>query len=250
MLTIEPSTHTAPAYFTRVHIGVVYNCGMRCARWETAAAPDPDGIQLEKIQAYLREHTRIKWVWYDYACLPQGQRTAEESAIFKRMLNAVNMLYLGCSVLLLVDSSYPSRFWTQFEAWLSMQTCAADGLATAADDIRRWTLVCILGAKPQWEGDKLETMWRRAKADFALAELSRRDVTVTNQSDKDAQLPKIKKLDDQVRSAFSEMHGRSLKMRELAKRKRGEAAALLAEATRLEQEADAMDAQVDRVFGV
>ena len=213
-------------------------------------APDPDGIQLSEIQAYLRQHERIKWVWYDYACLPQGQRTAEENAIFKRMLNAVNMLYLGCSVLLLVDSSYPSRFWTQFEAWLSMQTCAAEGLATAADDVRRWTLVCILGAKPQWEGDKIETMWRRAKADFALKELSRRDVTVTNQSDKDAQLPKIKKLDDQVRAAFSEMHGKSREMRQLAERKRGEAAALLAEATRLEQEADAMDAQVDCAFGV
>ena len=49
---------------------------------------------------------------------------------------------------------------------------------------------------------------------------------------------------------IAEMHAKSRKKRELAERKRGEAAALLAEATRLEQEADAMDAHVDRAFGV
>ena len=31
------------------------------------------------------------------------------------------MLYLGMSVLILLDRSYSSRFWTNYEAWLSMQ---------------------------------------------------------------------------------------------------------------------------------
>ena len=46
-------------------------------------------------------------------CLPQGARTADELADFKRMLKEVNLLYLGTSVLILLDLSYLSRFWTQ-----------------------------------------------------------------------------------------------------------------------------------------
>ena len=37
------------------------------------------------------------------------------------MLLNVNYLYLSMPVLILLDLSYQSRFWTQFEAWLSMQ---------------------------------------------------------------------------------------------------------------------------------
>ena len=43
------------------------------------------------------------------------------------MLKKVNWLYLGCSVLVLLDLSYLSRFWTQFEAWLSFQTIGTEG---------------------------------------------------------------------------------------------------------------------------
>ena len=44
------------------------------------------------------------------------------------MLKNVNLLYLGCTVLLIVDLSYLSRFWTQFEAWLSMRHASWEGL--------------------------------------------------------------------------------------------------------------------------
>ena len=52
-----------------------------------------------------------------YWCMPQGNdRSDADKVRFKWMLQNVNLLYLGCSVLCLVDISYLSRFWTQFEA--------------------------------------------------------------------------------------------------------------------------------------
>lgn len=45
--------------------------------------------------------------------MPQGERTPAETVRFKRMLHNVNLLYLGCSVLALIDISYLSRFWVR-----------------------------------------------------------------------------------------------------------------------------------------
>ena len=39
-------------------------------------------------------------------------RTADDAAHFKWMLRNVNLLYLGCAVLIVMDISYLSRFWT------------------------------------------------------------------------------------------------------------------------------------------
>ena len=38
-------------------------------------------------------------------------RTPQQRADFKRMLKMVNLLYLGCRVLILLDKSYFGRFW-------------------------------------------------------------------------------------------------------------------------------------------
>lgn len=43
--------------------------------------------------------------------MPQGERTPAEQVAFKHMLTHVNLLYLGLSVLVLLDLSYMSRFW-------------------------------------------------------------------------------------------------------------------------------------------
>ena len=91
-------------------------------RWEDPSAPDGAGAQLRAIRAYLDAHPEVVGVWFDFWCMPQGkQRTLAEKVRFKHMLGNVNLLYLGCQVLALIDISYLSRFWTQFEAWLSMQ---------------------------------------------------------------------------------------------------------------------------------
>ena len=55
-------------------------------------------------------------------CLPQGEdRTAAQKVEFQRMLPNINLLYLGCRVLVLMDRTYMSRFWTSFEVRVRSQ---------------------------------------------------------------------------------------------------------------------------------
>jgi hypothetical protein len=46
-------------------------------------------------------------------CLAQGVRSPADKAEFRIMLPNINMLYLGCTVLVMMDRSYMSRFWTR-----------------------------------------------------------------------------------------------------------------------------------------
>ena len=81
-------------------------------RWEDPSAPDSEGVQMTAIKEYLDLHPAIEYVWYDYWCMPQGRdKTKEDLLNFKWMLQEINALYLGCSVLCLIDISYLSRFW-------------------------------------------------------------------------------------------------------------------------------------------
>ena len=81
--------------------------------------------------------------------MPQGEeKTAVQIADFKRMISQVNLLYLGTSVLILLDLSYVSRFWTQFEAWLSMQQATTGKLCRASGSERRETIVTIYNGTP------------------------------------------------------------------------------------------------------
>ena len=82
-------------------------------RWEERGDPDPKRKQFDALQDFLRERPRYRFVWVDYSCMPQGERTAQEKVDFKRMLRNVNLLYLGCSVLILLDGTYLSRFWVR-----------------------------------------------------------------------------------------------------------------------------------------
>jgi hypothetical protein len=108
------------------------------------------------------------------------------------------MLYLGTTVLILYDLSYASRFWTQFEAWLSMQFATPNGLKSAVGTkYARFHIVCIQNAAAQAElyTKALTDTWANKTPQQAFDILSKPDVTVTNQSDKLNQLPKIMKLD-------------------------------------------------------
>jgi hypothetical protein len=114
-------------------------------RWFARDAPDKDGLQLAEIRIYLEAHPEVQWVWYDYWCMPQGDRTPAQKVAFNYMLQNVNYLYLGCSVLILLDLSYLSRFWTQFEAWLSFQVPSPDGLLGPKADLWRSEAEFITG---------------------------------------------------------------------------------------------------------
>ena len=124
-----------------------------------------------------------------------------EKAEFEMMLPNINLLYLGATVLVLMDLSYLSRFWTQFEAWCSMQKCTTDGLVSAPEAERRAVIKCIHNAPPR-ERETLAEMWGHVTAQKAYETLSSSDVTVTNAKDKEMQLPKILKLDESVKEAM------------------------------------------------
>jgi len=115
------------------------------------------------------------------------------------------MLYLGTTVLILFDLSYLSRFWTQFEAWLSMQFATPNGLKSAVGTKNaRYHIVCIQGAAEQAEAHTkmLVDTWATKTPQQAFDFLSKPDVKVTNESDKHSQLPKIKALNKIVQDAF------------------------------------------------
>ena len=136
-------------------------------------------------------------------CMPQFDRTEDEQLSFRRMLSHVNLLYLGMKVLILLDVSYISRFWTQFEGWLSMQMVTAQGLKSAVgSNAVRHTIRCIYNAVQGIDDLRLIEMWATKTPLEAFTVLSRPDVSVTNQSDKDSQLPKIHEIDSQVQNGF------------------------------------------------
>jgi hypothetical protein len=115
------------------------------------------------------------------------------------------MLYLGTTVLILFDLSYLSRFWTQFEAWLGMQFATPNGLKSAVGTVNaRYHIVCIQNAAAQADAfaKVLTDQWATKTPQQAFDFLSKPDVTVTNQSDKEGQLPKIMALDATMQGAF------------------------------------------------
>lgn len=113
------------------------------SRWMNAKEPDGDGTQLRAIQHFLKtpENKRFHYVWYDYACCPQRRfdvasgnardRTADEEAVFRKTLESVNMLYLGCHVLILMDASCNQR-WPKPKRRRSARACPCCLLAPAS----------------------------------------------------------------------------------------------------------------------
>ena len=196
-------------------------------RWETDKAPDEKGAQLASVVAFVKSHPKVEFVWFDYWCMPQGSRTPSEQAEFDRQLPNINLLYLGGSVLLLVDLSYSSRFWTQYEAWLSMQEASPAGLRGAPPATRRCTIVCLWNAQPKYQGEQLIEMWASKSPEEAHQMLSQPDVTVTNTRDKEMQLPKIRGMALQVKEVLRAEEQRQRDREETRRRKASAELALL-----------------------
>ena len=75
-------------------------------RWDSVSEPDPTGEQLRAVRAYLVSNPRIELLFYDFSSMPQRERLPHEHLEFSRMLPNINLLYLGCSVLILMDRTY------------------------------------------------------------------------------------------------------------------------------------------------
>eukprot|EP00900_Chrysochromulina_parva_P018416 jgi/Chrpa1/26576/Chrysochromulina_OHIO_Genome00013222-RA len=178
-------------------------------RWEEPGRPDVDGVQLEAIKAYLEKHPEIKWIWFDYSSMPQkirgiDSRTPKEKAEFQLMLTCITDLYLTASVLILLDGSYASRFWTLTEAWCSMQTATSDGLRPSTEAERRYTISCIHNATIETTAKGLEDLVSTKKPTEMYEILKKPDVNVTNAKDKEDMLPVIQKTHEHVIEGFKD----------------------------------------------
>ena len=91
----------------------------------------------------------------------------------------------------------------QFEAFLSLRKVTSTGLDATPSSERRVEITCIHNA-PVSFSEALVGMWASKSAAEAHDILVKPDVKVTNQSDKDVQLPKLLKLDDFAKQAFLE----------------------------------------------
>lgn len=141
--------------------------------------------------------------------MPQGgDRTASEKFEFDLMLSSIADLYLTTRILLIVDVTYLTRFWTTLEAWCSMQTCAPAGLRPAMDNEKRYEITFILNAKGVLTNETIENaVWKKSPQEMVTM-LGSTDVAVTNAKDKAQQLPKIQGTDEHVREVFKKVKSR------------------------------------------
>ena len=52
---------------------------------------------------------------------------------FELMLNSIADLYLTSRVLIILDNTYMTRFWTLMEAWCAMMTTSDSGVRAASE---------------------------------------------------------------------------------------------------------------------
>ena len=147
------------------------------------------------------DHPDVKLIWYDYWCLLQGNdKTLAEEYLFTKTLPHINLLYLGMSVLVLLDSSFFGRFWTCFEAFLSTQEASANGLRAATAE--RVTVKTVLGANAAPKQGLIDK-WGACTVEQAYMLLDKDDIEVTNSKDKEGQLEKLRNLNKEVRAFFA-----------------------------------------------
>ena len=162
-------------------------------------------MQLNAIKKYVESDAgkKIKLIWFDYSCMPQGDdRTVAERAEFQLMLNSITNLYASASVLILLDTQYLGRFWPLTESWCSMQQADPDvGLRNARGGEERYTIECIHSATAAHVQALIATVKDKSNEDIAR-DLSKPDILVTNQKDKDAIVPIVRDMAEKIRHHF------------------------------------------------
>ena len=156
------------------------------------------------LQAHLRAHPEIQYVFFDYSCVPQNLvsrswdgRSAMEQQLAALTRNNIISVYLGFSVLVLMDELTSSRFWCQLETWLALQKPSTAGLVpTPAGELRAHFM--YYASTPEERQAQFYSDWSACGAHEAHARLSRAKAQVTNAADKRALLPKVLRLDGMV----------------------------------------------------
>jgi len=169
-------------------------------RWEDLRAPDPRGEQLRELKEHLQKHPMIKYVFLDAMCMPlPPHRAPTERSELTLMLPNVALLYLGCSVLVLLDQAFTQRFWLGFELWCSLQTATASGLVATSEIQRRCRVVPLEGVAHTF-ADEVKEEWRKRSSDAAYYKLSQPELLVSNASDREVVLAKLLQLAELVQS--------------------------------------------------
>jgi len=177
-------------------------------RWEKPGAPDSTGAQLKAIQDHLKANPKLDFVWFDYSCMPQREsesidgRSAKEKREFELMLRSIADLYLTSKVLIILDNTYMTRFWTLMEAWCSMMTVTSQGVRSASEAEQRYSIVCIHNADNEFGVPKLIKMLLTKTPNKVANMLASPDVQVTNAKDKETLLPVVRRIDDHVREVL------------------------------------------------
>ena len=137
----------------------------------------------------------------------ENQRSSSDEVLFGLMLGAIADLYLTANVLILLDKTYPTRFWTTMEAWCSMQTSTSTGVRPARGGEQRYTIACIHNANPKYAEPELVEFSKKTPDEMTKF-LASPDVAVTNEKDKKTFLPIVGETNDHVREMMSGMHRR------------------------------------------
>ena len=96
---------------------------------------------------------------------------------------------------------WPCHVWVclvSLAAGFSMQRASTSGLVPD-NKCTRCNVVGIYNADTKNAKEMLYSIWARASVQVAHDKLAKDDVSVTNQKDKDQQLPKMKEIDEKVR---------------------------------------------------
>jgi len=135
-------------------------------QWETPDHPDPHAYQF-RVAKHLIDRLRKKsyvtvpetWSWlgsrdaldwdmvgifYDYSCLPQNPRTAEEENIFQRHLREMHQLVSRCATLVIPSKDYLKRSWCNFESQVSFLMGTAVWILDYHGPVFDWLAFLIL----------------------------------------------------------------------------------------------------------
>ncbi|KAH0563380.1 hypothetical protein GP486_002054 [Trichoglossum hirsutum] len=84
--------------------------------WRTQSHPDPDGEDLRQLQQLLNDGfwSRAAFLWVDWTCLPQRERTAPQQQYFSRVLASIPRLVRDCTFMAQFPEFRP-RLWILFE---------------------------------------------------------------------------------------------------------------------------------------
>ena len=128
---------------------------------------------------------------------------------------------------------------------MSMQEASVSGLATASEEKRRYTIVPLHNASAK-VSETLIYMWTDKTAQEAHNILALPDVLVTNQSDKERQLPKILKLNETIKQTLEVHSGCESALQQLARAMVAKDASTLTAALSVAEKADVAPANLQK----